>query len=495
MCKSIAEELINIQTGEKLDWNKLNCLKDNSMLKVRPELWCEWDFEKGHELKLDIWKMTKGSHKTAWWICPKCTSKYHSGVSYRASNGVGCPYCAGQKVNYTNSLATINPELASEWHPTKNGDLTPNDVTERSGKKFWWLGKCGHEWEAVSYSRARDNLGCPYCTNQKTLIGFNDIHTTNPKMSKSLVNFEDGLKYTQGSNRRVEFKCPDCEHYIGKKSIVNIFSNGISCPRCSDGKSYPEKFVSNLLAKLGIEFNNDIGFSWSDSRRYDFYLPDYNMIIEVHGGQHYNGKFKTLRGRDKNTEEANDKMKKKLAIKNNIKHYFIIDARYSELDWIKKSILESDISRFFDLNSINWQDIHEKSLSSLVFIICKEYNSTNILTKQLAKKYGLDVGTIYSYLKKGKRIGITRYTHDKQKVPNICNAHQYRKIIRLSKDGEYLQEYNSIKDGLIDIGVSNIDSGTSCVGMCCRGKLQSSHGFKWMYKEDYEKLQEQQNNN
>ena len=48
-----------------------------------------------------------------------------------------------------NDLATVNPDLAAEWHPTKNAPLLPSQVTGGSSKKVWWLGKCGHEWEAV----------------------------------------------------------------------------------------------------------------------------------------------------------------------------------------------------------------------------------------------------------------------------------------------------------------------------------------------------------
>ena len=64
------------------------------------------------------------------------------------SNGQGCPYCAGKKVNDENCLQTVNPTLAKEWHPTKNDSLTPIDITAGSNKKVWWQCSRGHEWEA-----------------------------------------------------------------------------------------------------------------------------------------------------------------------------------------------------------------------------------------------------------------------------------------------------------------------------------------------------------
>lgn len=79
------------------------------------------------------------------------------------------------------ALNIESPEVAKQWHPTKNGDLTPADVSAGSKRKAWWICDKGHEWEAVISSRARGN-GCPYCANKKVLEGYNDLGTTNPEL-------------------------------------------------------------------------------------------------------------------------------------------------------------------------------------------------------------------------------------------------------------------------------------------------------------------------
>ena len=60
------------------------------------------------------------------------------------------------------SLAEVNPELAKEWHPTKNEELTPFDVTSKNGIKVWW--KCDkgndHEWESSVANRSNGNGSC-----------------------------------------------------------------------------------------------------------------------------------------------------------------------------------------------------------------------------------------------------------------------------------------------------------------------------------------------
>ena len=56
-----------------------------------------------------------------------------------------------KKVAPGKSLADKFPEIAKQWHPTKNGDLTPSDVAVSSHKKVWWTCPKGddHEWEAT----------------------------------------------------------------------------------------------------------------------------------------------------------------------------------------------------------------------------------------------------------------------------------------------------------------------------------------------------------
>ena len=86
----------------------------------------------------------------------------------KRSIGSGCPFCAGKKIGKFNNLRAVNPKLASEWHPTKNMDLKPEDFTLGSPKKVWWQCPEGddHEWEATISHRSSGN-GCPFCSGRK----------------------------------------------------------------------------------------------------------------------------------------------------------------------------------------------------------------------------------------------------------------------------------------------------------------------------------------
>lgn len=65
------------------------------------------------------------------------------------------------------SLMEYYPELAKQWHPTKNGDLQPIDITKASNKKVWWICDKGHEWQATINNRSMRGTGCPYCAGRK----------------------------------------------------------------------------------------------------------------------------------------------------------------------------------------------------------------------------------------------------------------------------------------------------------------------------------------
>ena len=109
-----------------------------------PELAKEWHPTKNGKLTPN--DVTPGSGRKVWWICNK-GHEWMALIGDR-SNGNNCPYCSGHRVCKDNCLATLNPKLSQEWHPTKNGKLTPNDVMAGSIKKVWWICNKGHEWEA-----------------------------------------------------------------------------------------------------------------------------------------------------------------------------------------------------------------------------------------------------------------------------------------------------------------------------------------------------------
>jgi len=124
--------------------------KEHNLQIINPSLVKEWHPAKNGTLTpTDV---TPVSGKKVWWICDK-GHEWEAAISNR-TNGGGCPYCSGRKPCKDNCLQTVNPSLAKEWHPSKNGSLTPRDVVSHSTKRVWWICNRGHEWEAVVNNRS-----------------------------------------------------------------------------------------------------------------------------------------------------------------------------------------------------------------------------------------------------------------------------------------------------------------------------------------------------
>jgi len=115
--------------------------KENILAIKNPELAKQWHPTKNGDLTPN--DVTTGFNKKVWWMCEK-GHEWYATICNRV-NGRGCPYCAGKCVCSDNSLQSLNPELAKQWHPIKNNNLTPDDVTASSHKKVWWQCEKSHE--------------------------------------------------------------------------------------------------------------------------------------------------------------------------------------------------------------------------------------------------------------------------------------------------------------------------------------------------------------
>ena len=84
----------------------------------------------------------------------------------------------------------------------------------------------------------------------------NYVAKVNPKFAKLFWDEQDTYIYTTKSNKKTDFKCPLCENKLQIKEFKMFFKFGLSCVRCSDGYSYSEKFMFELLNQLNTNFGN-----------------------------------------------------------------------------------------------------------------------------------------------------------------------------------------------------------------------------------------------
>jgi hypothetical protein len=268
----------------------------NDLATLRPHLVAEWHPTKNPILTPQT--VGIGVRKEAWWIC-KAGHEW-SAMVYSRCSGAGCPICAGNAIQTgVNDLATINPVLAKEWHPVKNGMLKASDVGVKSNTTVWWKGNCGHEWESVIYSRTVGK-GCPICTNKKISIGHNDLESMEPLIAaqwhptknKELTPSDVTTGYTKG----VWWLCEKNHEWKATVDKRTIRKQG--CPKCSNRISNLERDLYNHLVSLGLEVIQS-DRKVLHGKEIDMYIPSKNIGIEFNGLYYHAEKAGKSRGKTK----------------------------------------------------------------------------------------------------------------------------------------------------------------------------------------------------
>lgn len=248
-------------------------LQGRSLAALYPAVAAQWHPTLNEESPEQVYAT---SAKKAWWQCDVDPSHvFEARIGNRTSRQSGCPFCSGDKVCESNSLATLYPEIAQEWHPRLNKELTPSDVTCGSDRKVWWLcartGK--HEWQASIDHRTGRGNGCPICRNgrgavpEKTLAArFPDIAKQwHPTMNSRLfpswdpANRNISAKDRVQKNRRLQpsdvsagskqyayWQCPKSADHVWCERIAHRTYGGSGCPFCSGRRVASD---NNLAAK------------------------------------------------------------------------------------------------------------------------------------------------------------------------------------------------------------------------------------------------------
>ncbi|WP_131777215.1 zinc-ribbon domain-containing protein [Legionella impletisoli] len=258
--------------------------KDNSLALLLPDIAKEWHPKNNQPLTPD--NVTKKSSLIVWWKCPN-NHDYEARVYSRAI-GRGCPYCSGHKVDVSNSLATLRPELAKEWHPTKNKSLTPQTITIGSGKRVWWLCANGHTYQKSVNRRTCPNpTNCPYCSGKKVCED-NSLATVCPDIAKEWHPSKNGKltpdDFTKGSGKKVWWLCPKGHEYFSliKSRTLKLSS----CPYCSNQTSRAE---IRVLTELSYIFKEIESRQKLHKQEVDVYIPKYKVGIEYDGSYYHRG--------------------------------------------------------------------------------------------------------------------------------------------------------------------------------------------------------------
>ena len=310
-----------------------------------------WDWEKN---TINPYHITKCSHKKVWIKCNKVD--YHD--SYLVSicnfyNKNRCPYCDSKKIHPKDSFGqwlidTYGENAIKKYWSPKN-TLDPFKITIQSKKKVWILCQDknyhndygGYEITCANFYNGNR---CPYCSNYHGKVhpkdSFGALYTEKAKYwSKN--NKKSPFEVTPYSNYKYKFICEECGNEF-ERTLSNLNRNdvGVFCKECNSSKL--EQITKIFLDKHDIEYKREYVYSnligvGNKNLRFDFYLPQYNTLIECQGEQHEKWIEGWQTKKDFEDLQIHDKRKKEYCKKNNIK---LIEIWYYDIDNIEDILIK-----------------------------------------------------------------------------------------------------------------------------------------------------------
>ncbi len=169
------------------------------------------------------------------------------------------------------SLLSLQPEIAKQWHTSKNGSLTPEMVTAYSGKQAWWMCDKGHEWR--SRIAHRMVAGCPYCSGRQIIKGVTDLATLHPKLAREWhpiknANLSPDI-FSAVSGEKVYWKCSACEHEWQAR-ISSRSTAQAGCPKCSSNQGMKNRNMFLIHSRGSLKENNpSLALEWHPTRNGD----------------------------------------------------------------------------------------------------------------------------------------------------------------------------------------------------------------------------------
>lgn len=273
------------------------CRQCKSLDSLRPDIAAQWYTERNGDLRPD--DIDAGSKKKVWWQCPEGSDhEWEATIGSRTgpSRKGYCPFCSGRKVSSDNSLAITHPELAAEWHPTKNGRLTPKDVRLGTKREVWW--QCpkvaDHEYPMPVQSRTakRYPQGCPYCSRRKLRRDMS-LGAVYPDVSaewhKTRNDDLSPFDVAPGNKRQIWWQCKLHEEHVWRTTPLARTTMGSGCPFCAPQASRLELRVFSELHELFPEAKRRAKIEGMEA---DIYLPKLKLAVEVDGVFYHRNKLR-----------------------------------------------------------------------------------------------------------------------------------------------------------------------------------------------------------
>lgn len=356
---------------------------------------------------------------------------------------------------------------------------------------------CKKEYDITSTSLHRENL-CGYCCN--TIEDSFYYKFPNLELYDENLNKVDSKLLYSNSNKRFLIKCEKCGNISSKTyQLSNINQREYySCKFCSDGVSYPNKFMGNLLKMLNVDYKTEVTrktLEWCENYRYDFYILSLNLIIEMDGNFGHGRETPYI---DKETSIKIDNEKDRLAKENGLK-IIRIDCRYPSMSnrfkYIKTEI-EKELGEILNFENVNWELINELSLESNMIKSWEMWNK-NMSISNISKELNISEDCIRRYLNEGNKIKKCAYDGGQEIAKSNRKRVHGKEVKMIFPNGE-IKIFNSIDSflkflnigytafhnnllGYNDINIDRIKS-NSRTAKIVKEKLEQFNGCKYIIK-------------
>lgn len=272
----------------------------NNLASARPDLITAWDHQRNRaELGLTPTDVLPQSNKDVWWACPRDASHDYAASPAARFRGNGCPYCAGKKVNASNSVAGTKPILAAEWDPTNT--KRPEDVAAGSDYAAAWICRTNttHRWIAVVSSRPAEGAGCPFCAGKRS-TDRNRLDRNRPALAEQWHPTKNGdltpADVTTGSNKRVWWMCPQDSTHVWCVQVRARALDGDGCKWCAP--AVRSRIDVALACEFAAVFPQDVEPIGQDRldlghnrpHTVDVLIKSLRIVIEFDGSYTHKGK-------------------------------------------------------------------------------------------------------------------------------------------------------------------------------------------------------------
>lgn len=356
-----------------------------------------------------------------------------------------------------------NEEFILDLKQLNNGIIALDEYINNN-TRIRFQCKKNHIWLAIPNNVLR-GTGCPYCDGRMAIQGETDLWTVRPDIAQMLKDRQLGYELLPYSHKKVVFICPNCGKEVCK-CVEDVTCNGLACRYCGDGFSYPNRLMLAILSALNVEFKTEFYFK-KHHYKYDFFLNDFNLIIEMQGIQHYEEVSYTKRTLQEEIQNDIDKMK--FAISNGISKYITIDCRESNFEYIWDKIKESELSKLLKLDTITPECVQNDAVSSLFKKTVELWNS-GLRTEDIANILHICKATVVNYLRNADKMQLTVFnrTESIRRVSLVVN--QY------TKDYVFVRSYRSSGEASELTGICHRNIMNSC-----KTQHYTAGGYRWYY--------------